>query len=145
VQKSYFFSMPIFRKTQTLSFTIFATSWILAVALTGCASRNSEPQPFAAPAWRLVPEATVIGEKRQFFLYGRHLDSAEITVTPTVTLEKGTLKPDGRVLSLYITTSPLRTDTLVRGEKLGSREIHIKTPDTSAVFTLKVVDESQPR
>lgn len=124
-------------------YSAFAGFWLLS--LLGCASHNKELEPLSAPAWRLVPEAIVSGQKHQFFLYGRRLDSADITVPYGVQCEKGILKPDGRVLSLYLTVAPLRTDTLVRGEKKGLREITIKTPDTSAVFTLKVVDEAQPR
>ncbi len=118
----------------------------MAIAiLTACSSHDKDILPLAAPAWRLVPEATVIGQRRQFFLYGRHLDSVQVTVPPSVQIEKGVLKPDGRVLSLYLTTSALKPDTLAKGEKNGTREVHVKTPDTTATFTLKVVDEAQPR
>jgi hypothetical protein len=122
-----------------------ALTLFLIMALFGCAPKDKSIEPLAAPAWRLVPEAIVSGRKQQFFLYGRHLDSADITAPFGVQVEKGMLKADGRVLSLYLTVETIRLDTLLRGVKKGSREINIKTPDTSAVFTLKVVDEAQPR
>ena len=120
-------------------------SIFFCMMLSACAHHDRELEPLSAPAWRLVPEAIVLGQRRQFFLYGRHLDSAEVTVPPSLQVEKGLLKSDGRVLSLYLTVSPLNPDSLARGQKQGMREVRIKTPDTSAVFILKVVDEAQPR
>ncbi len=126
-------------------FLILTLTLFLSAILISCAFHENEPVVFAKPAWRLIPEAIVLGEKHQFFLYGRHLDSAEVIVSPSVKVEKGILKSDGRVLSLYITASELNPAKPAYGEKTGSRDIQIKTPDTSATFTLKVVDEAQPR
>ena len=97
------------------------------------------------PEWRLVPEGTALAERRQFFLYGRHLDSVTLTAPPSVTVEKGELKPGGRALPLYLTVHPLPKDRLADGEAQGARELAIKTPDTAFSFRLKIVDEIMPR
>lgn len=132
--------------TAPLATLSFLTALVLAAALlAACASHGNAAQSASAPDWRLVPEATVIGQKRQFFLYGKHLDSVEITAPPSVLVEKGAVKHDGRVLALYLTASALRPDSLAKGEKKGSREIQVKTADTTAAFQVQIVDESQVR
>lgn len=116
---------------------------LLALSLSGCFSFGGGKQDLhVPPEWRLIPEANALGQKRQFFLYGRRLDSAVVTVPPSVTLERGALNNGGRVLSLYMTVKPLAKDSLADGEAVGKREIRVKTPDTSCVFDLKIVDES---
>jgi hypothetical protein len=142
-------SMPS-RRIKTLSSIVLVPVLALAgLCLSACALFSSiggtDPAPSVSPEWRLVPEATVVGQKRQFFLYGRRLDSAQVTVPPSILMEKGVLKPDGRVLSLYLTVSAVRPDSLGKGETLGARQVLVKTPDTTADFTLKIVDEAQPR
>ncbi len=120
----------------------------LGVAVILSVSRCAAPKdnlPSVSPDWRLVPEATVVGQRRQFFAYGRRLDSVEITVPASVTLEKGQAKSDGRVLSLYLTVRGIKGDSAGPGEKKGVREISVKTPDTTAVFELQVLDEAHPR
>jgi hypothetical protein len=114
--------------------------------LSGCGSSKpvDKPLPPLQPEWRLVPEATIVGDRRQFFLYGRRLDSATVAVPPSVILEKGTLKADGRVLSLYMTMRAAKKDSLAEGEKIGLREVRVKTPDTALTFQIKVVDEALP-
>ncbi len=124
----------------------FGTLILATALLAGCASHGgNNAQSSSSPDWRLVPEATVLGQKRQFFLYGRRLDSAAITAPPSVLVEKGAVKHDGRVMALYLTASALRPDSLAKGEKKGSREIRVQTPDTTAVFQLQIVDEAQVR
>ena len=109
-----------------------------AFLIVGCASQSKlSPSPEAE--WRLIPEATVAGEKRQFFVYGRGLDSAEVTAPAGVKAEKGWVKPDGKVLSVYIAVEN-RADS-ADGDKAGAREIKVKTPETSVTFKLKVLDE----
>lgn len=126
--------------------TAFKAACLAVVCLLpSCSWFESKPAPRLDSEWRLVPEATVLAEKRQFFLYGRRLDSVTVTVPPSVTMEKGTLNPGGRVLSVHFRVSPLAKDSLADGEAKGSREIRVKTPDTSVVFVLKVVDEALPR
>jgi hypothetical protein len=118
----------------------------LAVCLfASCSWFDKKPAPRLDPEWRLVPEATVLTEKRQFFLYGRRLDSVTVTVPPSVLMEKGALNSGGRVLSVHFRVSPLAKDSLADGESKGAREIRVRTPDTSVVFVLKVVDEAMPR
>jgi hypothetical protein len=114
-------------------------------ALLGCAGGSSGAPLRVEPEWRLVPEGTALGQRRQFFLYGRRLDSVRIAAPPSVEVRKGELKPGGRALSLYLTVMPLAKDSLARGEAAGSREIEVETPDTSLAFRLKVVDETVPR
>jgi hypothetical protein len=138
---SYYDSLPGRMKFGSF----FLVLMVGSILVSACASHDKERAPLAAPAWRLVPEAIVLGQRRQFFLYGRHLDSAEVTAPPSLQVEKGVLKQDGRVLSLYLTVSPLNSDSLARGQKPGIREVRVKTPDTTAVFLLKVVDEAEPR
>lgn len=133
-------TFPLHRST--LGALIGAAGLLL---LAGCASHGKNDRSSASPDWRLVPEATVLGQKRQFFLYGRGLDSVVITAPPSVLVEKGAAKSDGRVMSLYLTASALRPDSLATGERKGVREIQVKTRDTTAVFNLQVVDEAQPR
>jgi hypothetical protein len=118
---------------------------VLVSALLLAACSSSVPAPRVDPDWRLVPEATVIGENRQFFLYGRKLDSVTLTVPPSVTVDKGAAGNGGRVLSLHMKVSPLPKDSLAAGESKGLREIGVRTADTSLVFPLKIVDEALPR
>ncbi len=126
--------------------TAFKAACLTVVCLlASCSWFESKPAPRLDPEWRLVPEATVLAEKRQFFLYGRHLDSVTVTVPPSVTMEKGALNSGGRVLSVHFRVSPLAKDSLADGESRGAREIRVKTRDTSVVFVLKVVDEASPR
>lgn len=120
--------------------------WAAALVSTLFAScSGTAPAPKAQPEWRLVPEATVLVENRQFFLYGRRLDSVTITVPPSVTMVRGTSANGGRVLSLHFRVSPLGKDSLAKGESMGLREVGVKTPDTSLVLPLKIVDEALPR
>jgi hypothetical protein len=112
----------------------------LALILSACASA---PRDMSSPPedWRLVPEATVLGERRQFFVYGRHLDSARVSAHPSVTSEKGWLNPEGTVLSLYLKVERIEDDSTALGEKPGLRRITVKTPDTSVTLKLKVMGE----
>jgi hypothetical protein len=109
-----------------------------AAALSGC-SMDTPDAAHVEPEWRLVPEGTALAQRRQFFLYGRHLDSVNLTAPPSVTVEKGELKSGGRALSLYLTVRPLAKGS--GGETPGARELAIKTPDTALSFRLKIVDE----
>lgn len=122
-----------------------AAAALAACLLSSCAWFASEPPLRVEPEWRLIPEATVLREKRQFFLYGRKLDSVTVTVPPSVWMEKGKLNPGGRVLSMHFKVSPLNKDSLKDGEAVGTREIGFKTPDTAFAVKLKVVDEALPR
>ena len=111
-----------------------------AMALSACSSsRPGGSSP--AEAWRLIPESTVLGERRQFFVYGRGLDSAQVTGPKSVTVEKGWLKPDGRVLSVYLTLSAIEDDSTALSDKPGARRIQVVTPDTSVTLKLKVLNE----
>ena len=122
------------------------TSAILAITVSGCAWFSSDkPELHVQPEWRLIPEAIALGQKRQFFLYGRHLDSAVLKVPPSIILERGAFNNGGRVLALYLTVKALEKDSLADGESVGKREVDVKTPDTSLTFTLKIVDEAVVR
>lgn len=114
-------------------------------ALAGCSSAAPPGDAHLVPEWRLVPEGTALGRRRQFFLYGRRLDSVKLSGPPSVVVEKGEVKPGGRALSLYLTVHPLSKDSLDRGEANGSRELRAETPDTALAFKLKIVDETLPR
>ena len=135
---NYFFSMKK-KYAVLISITIFAAM------LMHCSSEKNSTPISTLPAWRLIPEACVLGQRKQFFLYGRHLDSAEISGPPSVKIEKGDTKSDGRILSIYLTATAMKPTVPAYGEKKGIREIKVKTPDTSATFELKIVDEAQPR
>lgn len=118
----------------------------IALSLSSCAWFSSDkPELHVQPEWRLIPEAIALGQKRQFFLYGRSLDSVVVTVPPSISMERGALTNGGRVLSLYLTVRPLVKDSLAKGESVGKREVEVKTADTSLAFTLKVVDEAVDR
>lgn len=116
-----------------------------SAALAGCGGPGEGSRLRVEPEWRLVPESTVLGKRRQFFLYGRNLDSARLSAPPSVVVEPGEAESGGRALSLYLTVRPLSPDSLSRGEAVGTREIEAKTPDTSLTFKLKVVDETAGR
>jgi hypothetical protein len=119
---------------------------LLSLSISGCAWFASDKSELRVqPEWRLIPEAIALGQRRQFFLYGRHLDSAVVTVPPSVILERGALNNGGRVLALYLTVKGLEKDSLAEGESVGKREVDVKTPDTSLTFTLKIVDEAVVR
>jgi len=136
--------LPTLRMAAALLFALIALGALAlasAAALAGCSSSASGSMPHVEPEWRLVPEGTALGKRRQFFLYGRHLDSARVSAPPSVVLEKGEAKPGGRALSLYLTVNALPKEGPVRGEAAGMREIEVKTPDTVLTFTLKIVDE----
>ncbi|MDB5106594.1 MAG: hypothetical protein JWP91_4283 [Fibrobacteres bacterium] len=123
----------------------FLSTALLTSQLASCSGTREDPAARVQAEWRLIPEATVLNEKRQFFLYGRRLDSVTVTIPPSVTMEKGDLNNGGRVLSLHFRVAPLAKDSLAAGESVGNREVRVKTPDTSLVFTIKVVDEALPR
>ena len=136
---------PVADLVAALSAARISAFLFAALLLAACAGRDAESSAHVQPDWRLVPEATVLTENRQFFLYGRHLDSVTITLPPSVAMDKGALNNGGRVLSLHFRVAPLAKDSLARGESVGKREVRVKTPDTSLVFMLKVVDEALPR
>jgi hypothetical protein len=129
----------------TAPFVLRIASSLAAALLLACAGGDSARDLHARPDWRLIPEATVLNQERQFFLYGRRLDSVTVTVPPGVSMRKGQLSQGGRVLSLHFRVSPLGKDSLAAGESAGLREVRIKTPDTAMVFQLKIVDEALPR
>lgn len=111
---------------------------------TACSSRPSPSQASPPREWRLIPESTVRGERRQFFVYGDRLDGARVTSAPGVAIEPGPVKPDGKVLSLYLTVGPLgesREDSVLLGAKPGLRKIRVQTRDSVVVLSLKVLDE----
>ncbi len=118
-----------------------ALALALAAALSGCSLGSPGGPAHVEPEWRLVPEGTALAERRQFFLYGRHLDSARVSAPPSVTIEKSETKKGGRALTLYLTVGALAKGGLAKGEATGSREIRVDTPDTSLVLRLNVVDE----
>ncbi|MDB5047712.1 MAG: hypothetical protein JWO30_783 [Fibrobacteres bacterium] len=117
----------------------------LAVNLAACSLLAPAPLPPVQPEWRLVPEATVLGENRQFFMYGRRLDSVTVTIPPTLAMEEGAVSSKGRVKSFHFKVLPLSKDSLAQGEEVGIREVRVKTPDTAVVFKIKVIDEAHPR
>ena len=129
---------------RSLSIALTARVSAMAAFLLAACS-GSAPAPKPRPEWRLVPEATVLAENRQFFLYGRRLDSVTITVPPSVTMVQGKPGNGGRVLSLHFRVMPLGKDSLAPGESVGLREVRVKTPDTSLVLPIKIVDEALPR
>jgi hypothetical protein len=112
----------------------------LAALLLGCAEGGSLRQT-PPEAWRLVPEATVLGERREFFIYGKGLAKAEVTAPQGTTVEKGWLNPDGRALAVYLKVEPITDDSTALGEKPGQRRIVVKTPDTTVTLPLKVLNE----
>lgn len=122
-----------------------ALALAFAAALAGCSLGSPGPAAHVEPEWRLVPEGTALSQRRQFFLYGRNLDSARVSAPPSVRVEKSESKQGGRALTLYVTVSPLARDSLAKGEAAGSREIRVDTPDTSLVLRLNVVDEAFDR
>jgi len=125
---------------------IGALALAAGTALAGCASSApGTSESHVEPDWRLVPEGTALGKRRQFFLYGRHLDSARVSAPPSVTVETGAAQTQGRALPIYLTVNALSKDSLAKGETVGAREIRIKTPDTALTFKLKIVDEALPR
>ena len=98
--------------------------------------------------WRLVPQTVVTGERRQFFVYGKGLETAKATSHTGVAIEHGWVKPDGKVLSLYLTVAPFGEppdDSTALADKPGVRSIRISTADTAVTLRLKVLDESRDR
>jgi hypothetical protein len=115
------------------------------IALAGCTLLKPAPLAPLPPEWRLVPEATVLGERRQFFLYGRKLDSVTVTAPPSLMVEKGASSSQGKVLSFHFIARPLAKDSLAESESEGIREVTVKTADTTVTFKIKVIDEAHPR
>lgn len=137
---------PVLALALMTLFALGALALASGMALAGCASTApGTAESHVEPEWRLVPEGTALGKRRQFFLYGRHLDSVRVTAPPSVSVEAGLPQPGARVLPIYMTVNALPKDSLAKGESLGAREIGIKTPDTSLTFKLKIVDEALPR
>lgn len=115
---------------------------LLAASLPGCASRPSASQASPPLEWRLVPQTTVMRDRRQFFVYGENLDSARVTASGGVLVQKGWVKEDGKVLSLYLTVlKPVAGDSTLLGEKPGVRKVRVGTADTAVTFRLKVMNE----
>jgi hypothetical protein len=144
------FAFPL-DSSRPFSFSLRVASGLAAAGLLACAGKDSGRNLRVQPDWRLIPEATVLNQDRQFFLYGRRLDSVTVTVPPSVSLDQGPVSQGGRVLSLHFRVAPLAKegkdgkDSLAAGESVGMREVRVKTPDTALVFQLKVVDEALPR
>jgi len=140
---------PSLRMAAVLALALIALSALAlasGMALSGCASSGSgASDSHVEPEWRLVPEGTALGMRREFFLYGRHLDSARVTAPPSVSVEKGTAQAGGHALPIYLTVNALSKDSLAKGEAVGGRDIQVKTPDTALTFKLKIVDEILPR
>jgi hypothetical protein len=138
--------MPNFARPTRARSWMGCAAFALAAVLAACASSAPDPSPAPInPDWRLVPEATVLGENRQFFLYGRHLDSVTVTVPPSVIAEMGLAGSQGRVRSFHFQVLPLSKDSLAKGEAVGEREVRVRTPDTALAFKIKVIDEARPR
>lgn len=127
------------------SWALFLAGCFILAGLAACASRPA-PAPGSPPVdWRLVPEATVLGDRRQFFVYGRRLDSARVTAADGVAIEQGWVKEDGKVLSLYLTVGPLgagRADSAYLVDKPGLRKLRVETRDTVVFLPLKVLGEA---
>lgn len=120
---------------------LFGLAWL---AVAACSTRPSPSQSSPPREWRLIPESTVLGERRQFFVYGDRLDSVRVTSAPGVAIETGPVKPDGKVLSLYLTVSPLggsREDSVLLGARPGLRKVRVETRDSAVTLPLKIVDE----
>jgi hypothetical protein len=116
-------------------------AWLGSAA---CTSRPSASQASPPREWRLIPESTVLGERRQFFVYGDRLDGARVTSAPGVAIEPGAVKTDGKVLSLYLTVGPLgasQEDSVLLGARPGLRRIRVQTRDSVVTLPLKVLDE----
>jgi hypothetical protein len=120
--------------------------------LSACSTRPDAAQASPPVEWRLVPQTTVTGDRRQFFVYGNGLDSAKAESHPGVRIEQGWVKPDGKVLSLYLTVAPLGDgrdgapdDSAALAGKPGLRKIRVRTADTVVVLPLKVLDEAPGR
>ena len=120
-----------------------ATALLAAAALLSACSRRPSGLTASPPLeWRLVPQTTVLGERKQFFVYGQGLDSARVTGPAGVTVETGEVKPDGKVLSLYLTVGPrAEEDTSSLAGIAGRRRIRVETRDTAVTFPLRVLDE----
>lgn len=112
-----------------------------ALCLAAC-TRPSSSLSSPPLEWRLVPESTVSGDRRQFFVYGSGLEGAQVTADSSVRIEQGGVKPDGKVLSLYLTVGPLRGGSgSLADERPGRRLIKVTTKDSVVAFPLKIVDE----
>jgi hypothetical protein len=139
---------PALRMAAVLALALIALSALAlasGMALSGCASSGSNASDsHVEPEWRLVPEGTALGQRRQFFLYGRHLDSVRVSAPPSVSVEQGNPQSGGHALPMYLIVKALSKDSLAKGESVGAREIQVKTADTSLTFKLKIVDESLP-
>jgi hypothetical protein len=113
---------------------------LAGLMLWGCASTASNSSS-PTEAWRLVPETTILGERRQFFVYGHGLDSAKVIAPSSVTAERGRVNPGGRAFSLYLKVDPIVDDSTALSDKPGRRTLKIRTPDTTVTLVLKVLDE----
>lgn len=140
---------PPVRMAAALALVLIALGALVlacGTALSGCASSAAGgSETHVEPEWRLVPEGIALGQRRQFFLYGRHLDSVRVTAPPSVKVEQGVAQANGHAMSLYMTVNALSKDSLAKGESKGTREIGVTTADTALTFKLKVVDEALPR
>jgi hypothetical protein len=122
-----------------------SSAFIALSLLAACSTRPSAGLPVPDREWRLIPESTVLGDRRQFFVHGEGLDRATVKAGPTVRVEQTWNKPDGKVLSVYLTVvEPIRADTSLGGDKPGLRRISVAAGDTTVTLLLKVADE-RPR
>lgn len=113
-----------------------------AALLAACGSRSRGPSASPPLEWRLVPGTTVLGERRQFFVYGQGLDSARVAAPAGMVVEQGEVKPGGKVLSVYLTVgAPVPDDTSGLAAGKGRRAVRVVTPDTAVTFALRVLDE----
>lgn len=136
----HFPAPALYRRLLSCSITFIALS-----LLNACSTRPSAGLPVPDREWRLIPESTVLGDRRQFFVHGEGLDSARVTAGPTVRVEQTWSKTDGKALSVYLTVvEAIRADTALGGDKPGLRRITVSAGDTTVTLPLKVADE-RPR
>jgi hypothetical protein len=68
-----------------------------------------------------------------------------VTAVDGVVIEKGWVKEDGKVLSLYLAVGPLgagRADSAYLIDKPGLRKLRIETRDTVVFLPLKILGEA---
>lgn len=112
--------------------------------IASCSTRPSAALSTPPLEWRLVPSTTVLGDRRQFMVYGARLTGVQAVSDPSVKVEPGWVKEDGKVFSMYLTVGPLgdrAVDSTVLGEKPGLRKVKVTTADTVVTFSLKILDE----
>ncbi len=122
-------------RTRFLTLGLFLASLFIG-SCSHKPQRTSSPPP-----WRIIPETTIKHQRKQFFIYGKNLDHAELKTSASLTLEKGLVSNAGHVLEVFLIADTLAAQQNEIRELPGRRNIQVKTLDTLVNLPIRILQE----